>query len=182
MLSKMVRRETAFDMRRFTESQAAQWAYGAFHPGARESRRQAAMDSLEMVERTGYAIDAASGAGLAFLASQLELPDVKLVEPLSSVTHARDIPIKTGGGYVEELSAWASNYGSTGNNQYGLQSNKNMDIGIVQAEVLKGLWPAFIWAQTQRLSYIDLQKLIDSGVPGCRLRIRSSNCSTPDFA
>ena len=41
--------------------------------------------------------DAASGAGFAFLQSQLELPDVRLIEPLASVTHPRDIPIKTGG-------------------------------------------------------------------------------------
>ena len=168
MLTKMLRRETAMDASRFFAGTAGQWHYGAFHGAARDPRRQAALDAGEFCERLDYAFDAASGAGLAFLASMLELPEVKLVEPLASVTHARDIPIKTGGGYVEELSAWAANYGSTANNQYGLQENKNLDIGIVQAEVLKGLWPAFIWAQSQRISYIDLQKLIDSrrqGIP-----------------
>lgn len=148
------------DSQRFLSSLGNRWDYDSAMT-QRGSRRKA-MDALKHAQRVGYALDAASGSGLAFLASQLELPEVKLVEPLASVTHVRDIPIKTGGGYVEELSAWAANYGSARNNNYGLQENKNSDIGIVQVEVLKGLWPAFIWAQSMRISYVDLQKLIDS--------------------
>lgn len=168
MLTKSARRQTAMDARQFFNSVGGRWSYGAFVDNEREKQRRIALDVSRMCEEVGYALDAASGSGLAFLASQLELPEVKLVEPLASVTHPRDIVIKTGGGYVEELSAWAANYGSTANNQYGLQENKNIDIGIVQAEVLKGIWPAGIWAQTQRIAFIDLQKLIDSkkfGIP-----------------
>jgi len=149
------------DARRFLSSIGMKWDYTPHS-------RQTAMDAAKFCEEVGYAFDAATGSGLAFLASQLELPEVKLVEPLASVTHVRDIPIKTGGGFVEELSAWAANYGSTANNQYGLQENKNLDIGIVQTEILKGIWPTGIWAQTQRIAFVDLQKLIDSkkfGIP-----------------
>ena len=115
-----------------------------------------------------FAFDAASGNGMAFLSSQLEMPNVKLVEPLASVTHPRDIPIKTGGGYVEFLSAWASDFATSGGNQYGLQGTENTDIPIVQASVNKGIWPAFNWSAAFRLSYINLQRLIDSkkfGIP-----------------
>lgn len=159
MNMQLIRREKAFDAAAFLENHT-RWQYDSAISQRGSAKR--AQQVLKACEDVNYALDAASGSGLAFLASQLELPEVELVEPLASVTHPRDIPIKTGGGYVEELSAWAANYASGANNNYGIQENKNLDIGIVQAEVLKGLWPAFIWAQSQRISYVDLQKLIDS--------------------
>jgi hypothetical protein len=163
MFTKLARRETAMDAQRFFQSidNVMNWNY-------KNRSKTTAMDAARYCESLNYAFDAATGAGLAFLASMLELPDVKLVEPLAAVTHARDIPIKTGGGYVEELSAWAANYGSAGNNQYGLMDNKDVDTPLVQADVLKGLWPAFIWRAGMRVAYADLQKLIDSkknGIP-----------------
>lgn len=161
MLTQLARRQSVMDAHRSFNGMA-RWTHS--DPNSKELAKQA----LKLFERLGYAFDAATGTGQAFLASMLEMPDVKLVEPLAAVTHARDIPIKTGGGYVEELSAWAANYGSTAGGQYGLQDNKNTDIGLVQAEVLKGTWPALIWAQAMRVSYVDLQKLIDAkkfGIP-----------------
>lgn len=159
MHSQLIRRDVAMDARVMLDSKS-RWDFDSAI--MKRGSRKSAMDALNLIDKMGYAIDASSGSGLAFLASQLELPDVKLVEPLASVTHVRDLPIKTGGGYVEELSAWAANYGSAANNNYGIQDNKNLDIGIVQVEVLKGIWPAFVWAQSMRVSYVDLQKLIDS--------------------
>lgn len=161
MLRQIERRNVGMDAQRFLNSfQPTRWDYDSAI--CNRGSRKIAMDVLRAADTTGYAFDAASGSGLAFLASQLELPEVKLVEPLASVTHVRDIPIKTGGGYVDELSAWAANYGSAAYNNYGIQANKNLDIGIVQVDVLKGIWPAYIWAQSQRISYVDLQKLINS--------------------
>lgn len=165
MFTKTAHRSQAMDARRLLNSFGTKWDYPVHG-------RKGAMDVLRAFEDLGYSLgtglDAATGAGMAFLASQLELPEVKLLEPLAAVTHTRDIPIKTGGGYVEELSAWAATYGSGANNNYGIQENKNLDIGIVQAEVLKEIWNAFVWAQTMRVPYVDLQKLIDSkkfGIP-----------------
>jgi hypothetical protein len=115
-----------------------------------------------------FAFDAASGSGLAFLESQLELPDVDLVTPLAAVTHPRDMIIKTGGGFVEFTSAWASDYATSGGNQYGLQGTENTNVAMVQANVIKGTWPAFNWAASFFLTYIDLQRLIDAkryGIP-----------------
>lgn len=159
MYSPLVRREVAMDARQILDG-TMRWDYDSAI--CQRNSRKRAMDALRMIERANYAIDAASGSGLAFLASQLELPEVKLVEPLTSVTYHRDVPIKTGGGYVEELSAWAANYASAANTNYGIQSNKNDDIGIVQVDVLKGIWPAYIWAQAERISYVDLEKLLNS--------------------
>lgn len=168
MFTKMLNRSTAMDANTFFNSLGLMWNYRERSSRTAKQAGQTAMDALRYCESLDYAFDAASGAGMAFLASMLELPEVKLVEPLAAVTHARDIPIKTGGGYVEELSAWAANYSGAANNQYGLQENRNVDIGVVQAEILKGIWPAFIWAQAFRIPYVDLQKLIDAkkfGIP-----------------
>ena len=60
------------------------------------------------------AFDAAGASGFAFLQGQLELIDTDLVEPLQAVTHPRDITVETGGGFPQFLSAWASNYATTG--------------------------------------------------------------------
>ena len=164
MHSALLRRSTAMDAR----ARLSDLTYGNQWNHKDPDAAKRAMQVLKAAEDVGYAFDAASGSGMAFLASNLELPEVKLVEPLASVTHTRDIPIKTGGGYVEELSAWASNYSSSGGNALGLQENKNLDIPLIQVDVLKGTWPAFIWAASMRVSYIDEQKLINAkrlGIP-----------------
>jgi hypothetical protein len=131
--------------------------------------RAAAMDTVRgFLDSQQYAFDAASGSGLAFLASMLELPEVDLVTPLAAVTHARDIPIKSGGGYVEYLSAWASDYSTSGGNQYGLQGTENVDIPMVQTNIIKGIWPALNWQASMRVAFLDLQRLIDAkkqGIP-----------------
>jgi len=119
-------------------------------------------------DRSSFAFDAASGQGMAFLASQLEYPNVDLVEPLAALTHPRDITVESGGGYVEFTSAWASEYATTGGNQYGLQGTENTDIAMTQVNIKKGIWPAFNWGHGFRVPYVDLQRLIDSrrlGIP-----------------
>lgn len=116
--------------------------------------------------RRNVAFDAASASGMAFLASQLEYPNVELVEPLAAVTHPRDIPVTSGGGFVEFLTAWSSDYGTTGGNQYGLQGTENTDIAMVQTTVNKGVWRAFNWAATMLITYIDLKRLADAHLNG----------------
>ena len=107
----------------------------------------------------GRAFDAATASGLAFLNSQLELIVPELIKPMESVTHARDITVEFGGGFAEFVSAWASNYATTGGNQYGLQGTSNTDIAMVQADVQKGNWRTFNWAAGIFISLIDLKRL-----------------------
>lgn len=118
--------------------------------------------------QTGYSygFDAASSSGSTFLQAQLELINTKLVEPLASVTHPRDIPIKTGGGYVEYLSAYASDFADPTGSGLALIGTQNTDIGIIEASINKGVWPAFNWQKAMRISYIDLQKLINAQALG----------------
>lgn len=109
--------------------------------------------------RGGTAFDAATSSSMAFLSSQLEYASPELIKPLTSVTHPRDITVKLGGGFVEFLSAYSSDYGTTGGNQYGLQGTNNTDIPEIQVAVNKGLWNAWNWAVGFTITHIDLQRL-----------------------
>ena len=121
--------------------------------------------SRKMKSYTGYsgqrgrAFDAAGASGLAFLQSQLELIDTDLVEPLQAVTHPRDITVETGGGFPQFLSAWASNYGTTGTQFYGLQGTNNTELPEAQADVQKGIWNTYIWAMGITITWVDLQRM-----------------------
>ena len=120
----------------------------------RTAQRPTASDPIR-----GRAFDAAGASGLAFLASQLEVIDTDLVKPLQAVTHARDITVEVGGGFPEFVSAFASNYGSTGTQWYGLQGTQNTDIAELQADVQKSIWKVFNWAAGMTITYIDLQRM-----------------------
>ena len=50
----------------------------------------------------------------AFLNKQLELLDPKIMEPLSGTDWPRDMPVKTGGGFVENVAVIDVSYASTG--------------------------------------------------------------------
>ena len=128
---------------------------------------QELMEAARHVARS-TTMDSAGSGGFAFLSSMLEYPNVELVKPLAAVTHARDIPIKTGGGYVEFTSNWAAEYATTGGNQYGLQGTQNTEIPMVQVNIKKGIWPANNWQNSMSVSYIDLKRLADAksqGIP-----------------
>lgn len=107
----------------------------------------------------GYAFDAATSSSLAFLNSQLELASTTLIKPLSSMTHPRDITVKFGGGMPDYLTAYASDYGTTGGNQYGLQGTNNTDVPMVQVNIYKGVWNTWIWQVGFLITAIDLKKL-----------------------
>jgi hypothetical protein len=106
-----------------------------------------------------YAFDAATSSSLAFLSAQLELVTPTLVKPLSSMTHPRDISVKFGGGMPDYLTAYASDYASTGTNQYGLQGTNNTDVPMIQVNVVKGVWHTWLWQVGFLITVIDLKKL-----------------------
>lgn len=78
------------------------------------------LDAAGGLPAAGFALDAeAVASGGAFLASELEKRDMTIRKPLTSVTYPRDIPIKTGGGWVDYASAMAVAYGITGGSGEG---------------------------------------------------------------
>jgi hypothetical protein len=105
------------------------------------------------------AFDASGASGLAFLQSQLELIDTDLVRPLQAVTHKRDIAVEVGGGFPEFISAFSSNYASTGTSSYGLQGTNNTDIPEAQADIQKGIWRTYTWAMGMTITWIDLRRM-----------------------
>jgi hypothetical protein len=107
----------------------------------------------------GYAFDAAVSSSMAYLNAQLELASTTLIKPLSSMTHPRDISVRFGGGMPDYLSAYASDYATTGSNQYGLQGTNNTDVPMIQVNVTKGLWNTWIWQVGFLITAIDLKKL-----------------------
>ncbi len=105
-------------------------------------------------------MDAAGiGQGMAFLNGELEKRDVKLNEPLASVTFARDIPVKTGGGWVETTSNLFVDYATTGANGSGLIRGQSNDIPLVQANTSKDLFKVFGWSNVLKVPFIDQQKM-----------------------
>lgn len=110
-------------------------------------------------QRGGTGMDAAASSSLAFLSSELEFLTPKLIKPLTSQTHPRDISVKFGGGFIDFVSAYASDYGTTGTGTYGLQGTNNTDIPEVQVNLKKGLWQAWNWANGFTITDIDLKKL-----------------------
>jgi hypothetical protein len=116
----------------------------------------------------GRAFDAAGASGFAFLQSQLELIDTDVVRPLQATTHARDISVDVGGGFPQYLAAFATNYGTTGTQFFGLQGTNNTDIPEAQADIQKSLWKTYPWAMAMTITYIDLERLATakrSGMP-----------------
>lgn len=105
------------------------------------------------------AFDAQGASGFAFLQSQLELIDVDLVRPLQAVTHQRDIAIEVGGGFPEFISAFASNYATTGTQYFGLQGTNNTEIPEAQADIQKGFWRTYIWAMGMTITWVDLRRM-----------------------
>ena len=64
--------------------------------------------------------DAAIRDGMAFLVGELEKRDEKLHEPLTSVTWPRDMPVRTGGGWVDSVSVFDVSYATSGGSNGGL--------------------------------------------------------------
>ena len=102
--------------------------------------------------------DAMARDAYAFLEKQLEKVDSKILEPLTSTLWPRDMPVKTGGGFLENVSAIDVTYGSTGNGEGSMIFDNANDIPVMQADYGKTVWKVFNWAQYMVISYIQKQK------------------------
>ena len=105
-------------------------------------------------------MDAAGiASGMAFLTSELEKRDPLIRKPLTSVTYPRDIVVKSGGGWVDYVSAQAVGYGITGGSGSSpVQAGGSNGLPIVQANLEKGLYKAHTFAAALRVMWVDMQK------------------------
>lgn len=104
-------------------------------------------------------VDAAGIAtGMAFLEGELEKRDMKVREPLTSVTWARDIVAESGGGWVDYTSTLNVEYATTGSNEQGVVGGATDVINLVQANVNKDVYKVLTWAQGMKIPFVDSQK------------------------
>ena len=105
-------------------------------------------------------MDAAGiASGGAFLVSELEKRDPMIRKPLTSFTYPRDIVIKTGGGWVDYVSAMSVAYGITGGSGSSpVQAGGANGLPIVQASVDKGIYKAHTFAIALRVMFQDMQR------------------------
>lgn len=103
--------------------------------------------------------DAAVANGGAFLISELEKRDPKIREPLTSTTYPRDIPIKTGGGWVEFISALNIDFGITGGSGSGaVHAPGANSVPVVQANFGRDQFRAHLYASVMRIMFVDMQR------------------------
>lgn len=101
--------------------------------------------------------------GLAFLQGELEKREEKLKEPLTSVDYPRDMPLVTGGGWVDTISSFNVSYGTSGGSADGLMTNDTNEFPVVQADLSKQLYRVFMWGQIVRVGMIEQQKMRQIG-------------------
>lgn len=107
-----------------------------------------------------YMMDANSvSGGLAFLVGELEKRDEKLHEPLTSITWPRDMPVKTGGGWVDSVSVFDVSYASTEGSNEGLIGGETNDLPMIQADIGKDSYNVFQWGHIISVPLINQQKL-----------------------
>lgn len=103
--------------------------------------------------------DAAIASNFATLQSELEKRDPLVREPLTSMTYTRDIPIKTGGGWVDTISALSSDYGVSGGSDDALVSASNANSpAVIQANFDEDKFSAHVFEIIMRIRFIDMQR------------------------
>lgn len=118
--------------------------------------------------------DAATASGIAMLVGQLEKLDPQINGPLTSVTWDRDIPMISGGGFVNLVSAVYANYGTTGTDEEGFIYNGSSDIATSQVDLSKETWQTITFANALSVNLLDqeavqkigrsLQQLLEDGI------------------
>jgi hypothetical protein len=101
------------------------------------------------------AADAVS-TGQIFLQSELNKADTRLHMPLEGHTWFRDVPLTSGGGWVDTETAEFVNGGSTNVDGTGTGAN---DIGVVNFSRSQDVYPTFAWQRSVRIPLIESLKL-----------------------
>lgn len=101
--------------------------------------------------------------GYTFLEKQLEKMDSKILEPLQSTSWPRDMPVETGGGFLENISSIDVEYATTGGDENSLIMEAANDIPVMQADFGKTTWRVFNWAHYFRVPYLQKEKLTQIG-------------------
>lgn len=114
---------------------------------------------LAAVPFQGKMNDAAIANGQAFLISELEKRDPLIRTPLTSITYPRDVPLVVGGGWVEEISNLAVDYGVAGGSGDSLvHAPSANDMKVIQYNLNKDKFKAHIFSIMSRIGFINMQR------------------------
>ena len=99
----------------------------------------------------------AIATGQIFLESELNKADTRVRMPLEGHTYFRDIPIQTGGGWVDtETGAFVDVSGPSTSHGTGTGSN---DIGVIEYNRSQDVYPTFGYQRSVRIPLIESLKL-----------------------
>jgi hypothetical protein len=103
--------------------------------------------------------DSAVATAGAFLVSELEKRDPLVRVPLTSFTYARDIPVKTGGGWVDHTSNMNIDYGVTGGSGNGtVQAGGANGSPLIQINLEKDTYKTHVFNTTMRIRFVDMMR------------------------
>ena len=100
---------------------------------------------------------AAVSGGNAFLVSELEKLDPSLREPLTNFTYPRDIPIESGGGWVETTSVMNVDYAVTGSQADAIGGVQNA-VRLIQANLDKDIYKVFPYEVAMKIKFVDMER------------------------
>jgi hypothetical protein len=105
----------------------------------------------------------AAGDSLTFLMKELEKVDEVILEPLTGTDWPRDMPVITGGGLVESVSAIDVTYASSGGDDDNLFFEAANDIPVIQADMTKRVARTFNFAEYLAFTITEKEKMLTVG-------------------
>ena len=105
----------------------------------------------------------AAGDSYHFLMKELEKVDEVILEPLSGTDWPRDMPVITGGGFLESIASVDVTYASTGGDEDNLFFEAANDIPVIQADMSKSVARTFNFAEYMSFSTMEKEKMMQVG-------------------
>ena len=105
----------------------------------------------------------AANDSYTFLMKELEKVDETILEPLSGTDWPRDLPVITGGGLADNISAIDVTYASTGGEDDNLFFEAANDIPVIQADMAKQVARTFNFAEYMAFSVMEREKMMGIG-------------------
>ena len=98
-----------------------------------------------------------------FLMKELEKLDEHIYEPLAGTDWPRDMPVVTGGGFVESIASVDINYASAGDGEDNLIYDNTTDIPVIQADMSKEIARTFNFGEYISIGIMEREKMLSIG-------------------
>lgn len=98
-------------------------------------------------------------ANFAFYTTTLQKLHETVYKPKTFVTYAKDIPIKTGGGFCDYVTYYKVDYSGIMSEFRNIVGNNSNYIPRINAGMTREQVPVFTWAVAYDLRFVDLEKM-----------------------